>query len=168
MSCSEFTMVARITSIALDRQGDQNPHRVSRDMCSYSSRMYPTTAKVNCHARQDIGQHLLNYLVDFRPPPGNLLRRSCIEDGEEDQDASSGYRTVKCGTEDKVVLLLPLPVAPLDPEAEDETHDGPAAVVGAGSGRDVVQPTRKDGNVDLTDPGGLWKYVTLHTPDCDG
>lgn len=108
------------------------------------------------------------HLVHVRPPPGEVVRAARVKHREEDEDASDGDRAVERRAEDKVVPLPPVVLAPADPEAEDQADDGPAAVVRARRGGDVVEAAEEEGDVDLAEPAGLREDVLPQEPDGDG
>lgn len=107
------------------------------------------------------------YLVDFRTPPLELFRDTSVEQGKEDNDAGDGDRAVQCGAKHEVVAPPPDRLPPLDDEPEEQAHDGPAAVVCAGSGWDVVETTHEKRHVDLPQPCGAGEDALAQHIDDD-
>lgn len=107
------------------------------------------------------------YLVDFRTPPLKLFRDTSVEQGKEDDNAGDGDRAVQRGAKHEVVAPPPDRLPPLDDEPEKQAHDGPAAVVGAGRGRDIVETTHEQRHVDLPQPCGTGKDALAEHVDDD-
>lgn len=68
--------------------------------------------------------------MDFRTPPPELFRDTSVEQGKEDDNT----------------------MPPLDDEPEEQAHDGPAAVIGAGRGGDVIKAAHEQRHVDFPQP----------------
>lgn len=105
--------------------------------------------------------------MDFRTPPLKLFRDTSVKQGKEDDDAGDGDRAVQRGAEHEVVAPPPDPLPPLDDEPEKQAHDGPAAVVGAGRGRDVVEATHEQRHVDPSQPCGAGENALAEHVDDD-
>lgn len=92
--------------------------------------------------------------MDFRTPPLKLFRDTSVEKGKEDDDAGDGDRAVQRGAKHEVIAPPPVPLPPLNDEPKKQTHDGPAAIVGPGRGRDEIKTTHEQRHVDLFQPRG--------------
>lgn len=104
--------------------------------------------------------------MDFRTPPLELFRDTSVEQGKKDDNTSDGDRAVQRGAKHEVVAPPPDRLPPLDDEPEKQAHDGPASVIGAGSGRNVIEAAHEQRHVDLPQPCGAGKNaLTQHVDD---
>lgn len=72
----------------------------------------------------------VSYLVNFRSPPLQILRRSSVENREENDNTSDRDRAVESGAQDEVISPPPGRLLSLDEQAEKQADDSPTAIVG--------------------------------------
>lgn len=92
------------------------------------------------------------HLVDVGSPPREVLRCTSVEYGKEYENTSDSHRAVQRRAQNKVEAAPPALLPALDKHAKEKTEQGPTAIVGTRGGRNVVEPTKEEGYVDLGQP----------------
>lgn len=106
--------------------------------------------------------------MNISPPPAKMLTRPRIEQRKEDQNRRNRHRAIHSRAQNKVILLPPLLVTPLDPQPKHQPHDAPTAVVDTRRWRDVVQTAQEQRHVNMLEPLGVGEDAGSDDVDDDG